>query len=137
MPAIYAHHKPNYRLLHFALSRKSEIKKEVEQLQLEDGLMDQIVAMVKRKACPSCGGECTIMAPIPGCECDGPRMHTCPQCNGSGDPKADLLDATALLELLSEVRPIVSNAGIDGTAEHQLQAGKLLDRIDAIIGEVI
>jgi DnaJ-class molecular chaperone len=88
MPTIYGHLKPNYRLFHWARSRQDEIKKEIDQLNLETGLLDQVVADCKEKVCPTCMGEGVVMKPIPGCECDGPRQHTCDTCKGSGTPVA-------------------------------------------------
>jgi len=84
MPTIYEHHKPNYRLYAWARGRMDEIDEQMRQLKLERGLMEAIAADCKAKHCPDCDGEGIVMKPIKGCECDGPRQHTCERCNGTG-----------------------------------------------------
>lgn len=91
MPTIYEHHKPNYRLYAFARGRMAEIDKQIRQLKLERGLMEIVVADCKAKVCPDCDGEGIVMKPIKGCECDGPRQHTCETCNGTGGVPAGVL----------------------------------------------
>lgn len=86
MPTIYAHEKPNNRMLNFAAGRRQEIAKAMEQLKLEDELMVQIIDKFKTLVCARCGGAGNYMAPIKGCECDGPRQHACEVCKGSGKP---------------------------------------------------
>jgi DnaJ-class molecular chaperone len=85
MATIYAHHKPNYRMGAWAYSRRAEIREAVAQLQLEEALMTRIIADYAAKSCPACLGAGNVMKPIPGCECDGPRQHTCELCNGTGE----------------------------------------------------
>lgn len=86
MPTIYAHQKPNNRMLNFAAGRRKEIADAIEQLKLEDKLMEQIIDRFKELVCVKCGGAGNYMALIEGCECDGPRQHTCEVCKGSGKP---------------------------------------------------
>lgn len=86
MPTIYGYQKPDRRVLNFAYGRQQEIKKQIEQLQLEHDLMQRILDQFDPLVCPTCKGEGSVMRPIPGCECDGPRMHTCDTCAGTGKP---------------------------------------------------
>lgn len=92
MPTIYSHQKPNYRLYTWARERMREIDEQAEQLKLERGLMETIAADCKAKHCPECDGEGIVMKPIKGCECDGPRQHTCERCNGTGGVTGTLKD---------------------------------------------
>lgn len=87
MTRIYAHKKPNDRMLSWARGRRDEIKEAIQQLQLEDGLMVQIIGKFEKDVCSVCQGEGSVMRPIPGCECDGPRMHRCDACKGTGEPQ--------------------------------------------------
>ena len=84
MPIIYKHVIPERRILNFAYIRQKEIDEQVEQLQLERELMQMILDKFDTCVCPDCKGAGHIMKPIPGCECDGPRMHTCEACQGKG-----------------------------------------------------
>lgn len=86
MPRIYEHEHPIRRTLGFALGRRREIKEQMEQLRLEDSIMVSVIEKFTPLLCPTCNGEQYVMIPIPGCECDGPRMHTCPACKGTGLP---------------------------------------------------
>jgi hypothetical protein len=98
MATIYRHHRPNYRVVSWALNRRAEIAKAIEQLQLEDELMQRLAEDYKAKACPTCWGEGSVMKPIPGCECDGPRQHKCDTCNGTGETLAPSSIAIASAE---------------------------------------
>lgn len=86
MPTIYSHQKPNNRILDWAYNRQHEIDKLIEQLQLERDLMQMILDKFDPLVCPTCKGSGHVMRPIPGCEYDGPRMHKCDTCNGTGEP---------------------------------------------------
>lgn len=88
MATIYSHHKPNYRMQSWAYARRTEVRKAIEQLQLEEELMTRIIADYAAKACPVCLGAGNVMKPIAGCECDGPRQHTCEMCKGTGEPQS-------------------------------------------------
>jgi hypothetical protein len=88
MPTIYAHQRPNYRLYTWARERMREIDEQISQLTLERGLMETVAADCKAKHCSDCDGEGIVMKPIPGCECDGPRQHTCERCKGTGGVSA-------------------------------------------------
>lgn len=86
MPVIYSHQRPTEQLLNWCGSRRVQIDKEIEQLKLEANLMTMIMDKFVADVCNECGGSGHIMKPIPGCECDGPRMHTCDKCKGTGMP---------------------------------------------------
>lgn len=86
MPKIYKHQQPNRRVIVFARARQAEIENEIEQLQLEHELMQKILNEFEPSVCPACKGEGSVMRLIEGCECDGPRQHTCEKCNGTGKP---------------------------------------------------
>lgn len=84
MSQIYEHQILERQILEFASGRIDEIDFQIEQLQLEKVLMADILDTYKLRVCPDCLGEGHIMKPIPGCECDGPRMHACEVCKGKG-----------------------------------------------------
>ena len=87
IPSIYSHQKPNNRVINFAYNRQLEIKNEREQLDLEYELMQMIIDQFKTLVCRGCYGAGTVMRVIEGCECDGPRLHTCDRCGGTGELK--------------------------------------------------
>ena len=84
MSEIFEHMNKPRRVPHFAGCRITEIDKQIEQLTLERELMLMIHEKFEVELCPYCGGDGHIMKPIKGCECDGPRMHSCEVCNGTG-----------------------------------------------------
>ncbi len=88
MANVYTYLKPNARMLSWANQRRYEIKKQIEALKEEDGLMAELEAKYKTLNCQTCYGEGTVMRLIEGCESDGPRSHKCDTCGGTGDPKA-------------------------------------------------
>lgn len=84
MTYIYEHEIPERRMLNFAHVRQNEIDEQIKQLQMERELMQMILDKFDTTVCPACKGAGHIMKPIPGCECDGPRMHKCEKCGGVG-----------------------------------------------------
>ena len=84
MPTIYKHHNPDYSTLSFAQARQREINSQIEQLALEKQMWQRIIESTRKNVCPECSGEGVIMKPIEGCEVDGPRMHKCTKCDGTG-----------------------------------------------------
>lgn len=85
MPTIYEHQRPKRRIINFTYARTKEIDKQIEQLQLERDLMQEILDKYEPLVCQDCLGEGSIMKPIEGCECDGPRLHQCETCKGTGE----------------------------------------------------
>ncbi|MCK5020040.1 MAG: hypothetical protein KAS32_23505 [Candidatus Peribacteraceae bacterium] len=85
MPTIYEHEIPNRRVITFARVRINEISKQIHQLQLEREIMEMIDDKFNPLVCQTCHGEGHIMKVIEGNECDGPRMHSCKDCNGKGE----------------------------------------------------
>lgn len=81
---IFTQYNIPRRVIGYARSRIHDINEQLEQLALEKELMETIVNRFKGDLCPDCGGNGHIMKPIPGCECDGPRMHMCETCNRTG-----------------------------------------------------
>ena len=92
MPEFYEHQKPNERVLYVAQVRLKEIKDRIEQLRVEEKTWKTIIKRFEPLVCPDCAGEGHVMKLIKGCECDGPRMHTCDTCGGSGKPPNSVLD---------------------------------------------
>lgn len=84
MPKIYDHQNQNTIVLNYASARISEIQDQIRQLQAEHHMYDSIIKRFQDTVCSSCSGQGIIMRPIPGCECDGPRQHTCGICGGTG-----------------------------------------------------
>jgi len=85
MTEIYKHESQNRRILSYVANRMSEIDKAIEQMQMEKDLLGKILDTFKTQVCIYCCGASYIMEYEAGCEVDGPRMHTCVQCNGSGE----------------------------------------------------
>lgn len=86
MAEIFQHQKPNERIVSWATRRREEIRKQLAALGTEDVMLSDILARVKPLVCHVCDGEGYVMRPIPGCECDGPRMTKCTTCKGTGNP---------------------------------------------------
>ena len=84
MATIFNHQKMPYRLVNWARLRKKELGEQIAQLQLESELMAATIARFEGDLCGDCGGAGNVMKPIKGCECDGPRQHTCETCKGTG-----------------------------------------------------
>jgi len=84
MPHIYKHEIPERRMLNFAYARKKEINEQIEQLEMERDLMQMIMDKFDPDVCQKCKGAGHTMKPIPGCEYEGPRMHKCERCRGTG-----------------------------------------------------
>lgn len=72
------------RVIRYAGCRIVDIDEQIKQLTLERELMETIVTRFEVDVCPHCYGNGHIMKPIEGCECDGPRMHPCEECNRTG-----------------------------------------------------
>jgi hypothetical protein len=70
------------RTIDYAVRRIREIDDQIEQLRLEREMMVNVRDLYLAMVCPTCKGQGTIMKPIEGCECDGPRQHPCPSCKG-------------------------------------------------------
>ncbi len=81
---IFAQYNIPRRVIGHADARIYDINEQIKQLTLEKELMETIVNRFKGDLCPACVGDGYIMKPIPGCECDGPRMHACEKCNRTG-----------------------------------------------------
>lgn len=86
MAKAYAHKKPKDRILSYGRQRRYEIAEQIDRLRSEDEMLADIEKLLKPLVCDVCLGEGNIMIPIPGCEMDGPRQHTCPKCKGTGEP---------------------------------------------------
>lgn len=80
MATIYRHMKLEARTIDYAGRRICEIDNQMDQLKLERELLLDIQTRYRTYVCPTCAGQGTIMKPIEGCECDGPRQHPCPTC---------------------------------------------------------
>jgi len=87
MATIYAHLKPNNRMLSWATTRKTEIAERIDQLKQEDELMDLVISRFKSLVCSNCGGSGNVMLYEEGNHEDGRRQHLCKKCNGSGHPQ--------------------------------------------------
>jgi len=82
MPRIYAHEGPNARVLAFARARIKEIDEQMFQLQMERDMQSLVITQFRPLVCGTCSGTGTVMMPIKGEECEGPRQHKCPDCGG-------------------------------------------------------
>jgi len=82
---IYKHENQNRRILSYTADRMSEIDKAIEQMELEKDLLAKILDTFKTQVCTNCCGAGYTMEFEAGCEVDGPRMHTCVECIGTGE----------------------------------------------------
>jgi hypothetical protein len=82
MATLYQHMTAHARIIDYAAQRRHEIDKQIEQLKLEREMFDEVSRVYSSMVCPTCNGQGNIMKAIDGCECDGPRQHVCPSCNG-------------------------------------------------------
>ena len=91
-PEIFSYQRPNLQILNYAAGRMDIIKKEIEQLNLEYAMLERIIAVVEPLVCATCFDAGHVMRLIAGNECDGPRMHECPECKRKGKQPADAAD---------------------------------------------
>jgi len=81
---IFEQFNMSKRIIRYAAFRIKDIDEQTKQLKLEKELMETIISRFETDVCPDCRGDGHIMKPIEGCECDGPRMHSCETCNRTG-----------------------------------------------------
>jgi len=84
MTTIFEHESKNRQVLTYSSSRLTEIDKTIKELQLERGVLLAIIDNFKMAVCTNCCGLGYSMEYETGCEHDGPRMKTCPECEGTG-----------------------------------------------------
>lgn len=85
MPEIYSHMNPIRRITHFARCRIKEINDQIKQLEMERQIMATTAERFEKELCPDCHGDGHIMKLREGDDPqDGPRMHTCESCKGTG-----------------------------------------------------
>jgi len=63
------------------------IEKTVKELTAEKSALEFAREKLELLVCKSCRGSGNVMRLIKGCECDGPRQQTCPDCYGTGNAK--------------------------------------------------
>lgn len=116
MATLYRHMTPEARTIDYAAQRMREIDNQIEQLNLERAMFSSIRTTYSAMVCLTCAGQGHIMKTLEGCECDGPRQHPCPSCQGAGDNTraAAMKVSSDMEEFLKEVVGVVEATSYEG-----------------------